>query len=110
MWCIRHYLTGTTKNLLDNFEAPIIIYTISLCQKNKHVKVFLQFCGKHSFNIFLFHSFLYAFYFSDFYYYSSNPLFIYILLLSTSLFVSWAIEKLKIIIGFYKIQNYIIGI
>ncbi len=55
----------------------------------------LAFLGKHSMNIFLFHTFVYSYYFSDFIYSDPNPLIIYAKLLAVCLPLSMAIEWFK---------------
>lgn len=67
----------------------------------------LEFLGKHSFNIFLFHTFIYYLYFPFLIYWSRNPIIIFISLLISSIVVSIGIEKLKNMIGFYKLQNWL---
>lgn len=68
----------------------------------------LQFLGKHSFNIFLFHTFIFYLYFQDFIYSPYNPLLIYLLLLSICMVLSIVIEWGKNRFGFYKMQEALI--
>ena len=69
----------------------------------------LAFMGKHSFNIFLFHTFFHYYYFTDLIYWSSNPLLVWLTLLSVSILVSLLIEKIKLLIKFSKLQSFLIG-
>lgn len=55
----------------------------------------LVFIGKHSMNIFLFHTFIYGYYWSDLIYWSRNPFVIFFTLLSICIVVSVVIELLK---------------
>lgn len=55
----------------------------------------LEFIGRHSMNIFLFHTFIYYYWFREIIYAPRNPVVIYAILLAVCLFVSFAIEKLK---------------
>ena len=59
----------------------------------------LHILGKHSMNIFLFHTFIYAYYWHDLIYATRIPLIIYIELLVICLFISigieWGKRKLK---------------
>ena len=64
----------------------------------------LEFIGKHSMNIFLFHTFIYWYYFKEFIFWSRNPIIIYLTLLIVCLLVSMALEIVKQKIGFYKIK------
>lgn len=58
-------------------------------------------------NIFLFHTFIYYYWFRDFIYSSRNPIIIYILLLAICLVISFTLEYIKKIIRFEKLVNYI---
>ena len=69
----------------------------------------LEFMGKHSFNIFLFHTFFHYYYFTNFIYWSSNPLLIWLTLLGVSILVSILIEKFKDLIKFNRLQSFLIG-
>ncbi len=55
----------------------------------------LTFLGKHSFNIFLFHTFIYAYYFHDIIFWSRNPVFIVLTLLGVCIIISLFIDQLK---------------
>lgn len=68
----------------------------------------LQYVGRHSFNIFLFHTFLYYYYFESWIFWSRNPLLIFLTLLVSSLLISIGIEWIKERIGFYTLQDRII--
>lgn len=59
-------------------------------------------------NIFLFHTFIYYYYFRSLIYYSSNPLMIFITLLSICLIISIVIEYLKEMLHFENAYNKII--
>lgn len=63
----------------------------------------MEFIGKHSFNIFLFHTYIYLFFFPEVIYWSRNPILIFFSLLISCLLLSVALEKLKEYIGFYKL-------
>lgn len=65
----------------------------------------MSFVGRHSFNIFLFHTFIYAYYFGELIYWSSNPLLIYLTLLLVCLTVSVGIEQLKRLLRIDRLQH-----
>ena len=69
----------------------------------------LAFLGKHSTNIFLFHTFIYYMWFSDITYATRNPMVILLELLTVCLLISLILESIKKMIRFYnlidKIQN-----
>lgn len=68
----------------------------------------LSFMGKHSFNIFLFHTF-FLLYLHSFIYWSHNPAMIFLTMLLTSVVVSVVIEKIKMIFGINRFQQLLIG-
>ena len=55
----------------------------------------LAFLGMHSYNIFLFHTFIYYYYFHDFIYWSGNPILICGTLLLVCIPISMTIEWVK---------------
>ena len=61
----------------------------------KPIKQTLVFLGKHSMNIFLFHTFIFYFWFKEFIYASRNPIIIFVLLLSICLIISMGLEWIK---------------
>lgn len=65
----------------------------------------LIFIGKHSMNIFLFHTFIFSHWFRDEIYASRNPLTIFLLLLSTCITVSIILEYIKHVIHFETLIN-----
>lgn len=65
--------------------------------------------GRHSFNIFLFHTFIYYYFFTDWIYALRNPLLVFGLLLAVCMVLSAGIEKLKALIRFYPLQNRLAG-
>ena len=83
------------------FDAVITLSMIML-YKSVELPTFvekpLEFLGKHSMNIFLFHTFIFSHWLKDFIYSPKNPLLIFLLLLALCLIISVAIEWLKKII------------
>lgn len=72
--------------------AYIIYRSISVPEYIKSVFAFL---GRHSMNIFLFHTFIFHFWFQDFIYISRNPLIIFLMLLSICIPISMLLELIK---------------
>ena len=66
----------------------------------------LAFLGKHSYNIFLFHTFIYYYWFHDYIYWSKNPIMIPLTLLLVCILISMLIEWMKSKFGFLKLQAY----
>ena len=83
----------------------IILLTFEIINSSARVRVFLCFLGKHLFNIFLFHTFIYFYYWADYVYFFKHPLVIFIVLLAVSLVVSMMIELLKKHIYFYRLAK-----
>lgn len=69
----------------------------------------LAFIGKHSCNIFLFHSFI-LYYFQEFIYCSTIPLLIYVSLLIVSLLISMGIERIKALFYINTLQRQLMGV
>lgn len=96
---------------LDSFIAISIIMiwqTKPIWANNRKLNNSLIALGNHSFNIFLFHTFIFELYFKNLIYYSRSPIIIFCLTLSVCFVISTAIEKLKQVISFNTIQTKII--
>lgn len=96
--CERFFLSNYY--VFDAFLALSIVLCYKSIRMPKVVSDVLSFLGKHSMNIFLFHSFIYYYWFKEYIYYYRNPFFIFILLLGTSVVISIFIEFLKKCIRF----------
>lgn len=78
----------------------VFLYQVQL--KGWLQKVFIQ-LGKHSQNIFLFHTFIYWYWFREETYITRDPIIIFIQLTAVCYLISVAIEFVKQKIGFYKL-------
>lgn len=85
------------------FAILLIIWTTELVLVSTIAKKVLEFIGVHSFNIFLFHTFIYYYYFGDAIYFFKNPILIFSVLLGVCLVISVGIEYFKKVIAFDKI-------
>lgn len=95
-------LLRTYGNLFYDIMDPLFGFTIILIGKDflsriNHFDKSMKVIGEHSFNIFLFHSFVYYFYFSDFIYSFKYPPVIFLVLLLSCLLISHALERIKYI-------------
>ena len=77
------------------FGGLIILFIFELTSIFRLLEKVLGFLGKHLFNIFLFHTFIYYYYWSEFIYSFQNPLLIFFALLSICTVISLTIEQLK---------------
>ena len=88
----------------------IILVVVGFCRLTNLKLHFLQYVGRHSMNMYLIHTFIYGYFFADFIYGFKYPVLIFSVLFLITLFVSICIEFLKERIGFYRLQNKIIGV
>lgn len=82
-----------------------IMIAIYLCKYNlpRYIHLFLKKLGDHSMNIFLFHTFIFYFWFRDIIYMTRNPFVILVELLLICYPLSLLIEKIKNALGFYRL-------
>lgn len=80
------------------WESLICVWLVCLYKdysKCVYISKALSFLGRHSFNIFLFHTFIYSYYFHDFIYWSRNPIIVLLTLLFVCILISMFIEYLR---------------
>ena len=92
-------LSGTKIDWLFGFL--IILFVFELTMKSKIIEKLLSMLGGHLFNVFLFHTFIFYYYWESFVYSFSQPVLILIVLLSLCVTISIALEYLKKLLGFY---------
>ena len=101
--CVRNQL-GVYAILWDNVICIVGIILYQRIKLFNSASIFLEFLGKHSMNIFLFHTFIYSYYFENLIFFSRNPIIIFCTLLFVCILISIIIELIKNKIGFYKIN------
>lgn len=92
---------------IDPFASIFITLTVA-CLRNltNHTLIKpMAFIGQHSMNMYLTHTFVFCYFFSDFIYSAKHPLLIFLLLFSISLFLSIVIEFFKRKTCFYKLLD-----
>lgn len=100
-------------SVVRNFSGMVCVIDTLLCLtlavflyqvqfKGWLQKIFIQ-LGKHSQNIFLFHTFIFLYWFKEETYITRDPIIIFIQLTTVCYLISVAIEFVKQKIGFYKI-------
>lgn len=92
----------------DSLNVPLGVMVYLFWGMNGKFKALLSFIGTHSFNIFLFHTFIFSIYFTKYIYWTRNPLMIYITLFTICILISILLEALKKKIGYYSILNKVI--
>ena len=81
--------------LIDSLICIALVQLYRRIILYKFVNMTLAFIGKHSMNIFLFHTFIYYFWFKEFIYASRNPIIIFVLLVSICLIISMGLKWIK---------------
>ena len=99
--------TGWGGTVLDPYLVVLLVFIYASLYGVNKLKSIFAFLGKHSLNIFLFHTFIFSMYFHDFVYYTENPIIQYFSLLVSSLVISIFIEKIKDIIHMNSIEKWI---
>lgn len=103
---MRQYVPFT--ELWDAIISLTLVFAFIISNIPSAIKRTLAFLGKHSFNIFLFHTFIYAYYFRSYIFWTTNPVLIFLTLLISSLVLSLIIEYLKERLGVNKLQDYLL--
>lgn len=110
LFILRHK-SAMMLDITDAFLAVLIIY-ISFeffGERGRTVKTVAGFCGKHSMNMFLAHSFFKTYYFKDFYYSFGNAWLIVLVLTITTLLFSICVEMLKKYSGYNKMVEKLVS-
>lgn len=81
---------------IDGFYTIVILQIIFEFLTNKKIKGIFSFIGKHSFNIFLTHTFIYLYYLNYIIYSYTSDIVKFLILLIISLLISVVIENLKV--------------
>lgn len=93
----------------DPFTVVFLsLAVVCICRLTNRQLSVMAFLGKHSMNMYLMHTFIFAYFFHDFIYGFKYPVLIFLALLLTSLLLSIVLEFLKKKIGFYRLQQKIV--
>lgn len=101
--CLMRNFCGGLTFLVDTLVCiglAILLYRIKL---PKWFDAVMANLGKHSMNIFLFHTFIFLYWFKGWIYITRNPLLIFLSLLLSCWLISVVIEFIKNKIGFYRL-------
>ncbi len=88
----------------------VVLVSLSFLDAKTGVGKLLAWFGKHSGNIFMFHTFIYSHYFKDFIYGFRYPLLILVVLLAICMAVSMAIEWLKKMLKYHVVEQKLVGL
>lgn len=99
---VRNFSNSLTP-IVDTLMCVGLALLISKLQVPKLIRGIFESLGKHSMNIFMFHTFIFYYWFRDLIYITRNPLIIFIELLGICWIISVVLEFIKNKIGFYKI-------
>lgn len=100
----------TSEPILSDTAITIsLIYVYHEIGLSSKIKNVLAFLGQHSFNIFLFHTFINSIYFYSFIRWSSNPIIIVLTLLATCIPISIFIEWIKVKCSINLIESFLSG-
>lgn len=92
------------------FAIIIILFTTEMSTLSPIMRNMLQWIGVHSFNIFLFHTFIYYYYWKDITYFFYESILIFLTLLIISLAVSVSLEYIKKFFFLDRLYMYFINI
>jgi len=87
------------------FGGLLILFVFELIVSFKVVDKALGFLGEHLFNVFLFHTFIFNYYWGSFIYSFKYPLLIFVVLLTSCIVISLMIEQLKRLVYFNKLTG-----
>lgn len=85
------------------FAFAIILFSYMVLSNIPKLSKSFEILGKHSANIFMFHTFIYSYYFQPIIYFSRYSLLIYIFMVLVCLFISLGLEYLKKITRYNKL-------
>ena len=80
---------------VDSLICVVMVQLYRVISISNPLKHALAFLGKHSMNIFLFHTFIYYFWFREYIYFTRMPIIIYLILLIVCIVISVMLEWVK---------------
>ncbi len=87
----------------------LVLFVVCLCRQFNLKMMFLAFVGRHSMNMYLLHTFVGAYFFSNFIYGFKYPLIIFLVQFGINLVLSVLLEFLKEKVKFYDLQTFLLG-
>ena len=93
-------------DIMDAFLAMFICYVgYRVVSRIRVIDCVFEKIGEHSMNMFMMHTFINGYYFSDFIYSFKYPIIIVIILLIITLIISICIEKMKKILNYSLLEQ-----
>lgn len=106
---IKEIIPNLNQSMVDTLITIITCTTLIIFRQQTNQRITpLEFLGKHSMNMYLTHTFILGYFFSNFIYGFKYPILIFGILLGCSLLFSICLEFIKNKVGFYKLQNNIV--
>ena len=102
LFCFRNFLFDI-RILVDSIFCVAICFLFSCCRIEILSKLHFGYLGKHSMNIFMFHTFIFSHWFKPQIYCTRNPVVIFVVLLFLCIVISVLLEYLKKYLGIEKI-------
>ncbi len=99
---VRQFLNSKALILTDGIMTFTLLEILFLMKIKSRLLILL---GKHSYNIFLFHTFIFYYFFQKFIYSFYNPILIFLVLTVISLIISVVLEWVKEHIYFYELNG-----
>lgn len=103
MLCLMRNFCGNVAFIVDTLICIGLAMMLYRLRLPKWFEAVMANLGKHSMNIFLFHTFIFFYWFRDYIYITRNPLLIFLSLLISCWVISVVIEFVKDKIGFYRL-------
>ena len=101
MLCLMRNFCGNLTFVVDTMICIGLALSLYQIRLPKWLSSVMKNLGKHSMNIFLFHTFFFLYWFEDYIYITRNPLLIFLSLLLSCWIVSVVIEFIKNKVGLY---------
>lgn len=101
--CVMRNFCGNMVFIVDTMLCVGLAIFLNRIRMPKWIGVTMTSLGEHSMNIFLFHTFIFSFWFRDYIYITRNPILIFISLLLSCWIISVVIESIKRKVGFYRL-------
>ena len=108
VFMVRNKFPFPCSLLFDSVLAFLCVLTYKCIGYTGRWNNIFEFAGRHSMNIFLFHTFIFYCYFHDWIYASRNPVLIFLTLFLSCLLISVGMEQLKKLVRFDRLGSWVV--